>query len=241
MRLKRNGVDYLFANAGTDFAPIIEGLAAQSGNTATMPAPLAIPHETAAIAMAHGYYLVTGRPQAAMVHVNVGLANSIMGLINAASDQIPLFMMAGRTPVTEFDRLGSRMTPIQYGQEMRDQNAMVREFTKWDYELRYPEQVTTLVDRGLAIAMTEPRGPVFLGLPREPLAEDWPEGVPHDIAPQSVPTRSQPDPEAVATAATMLAAARHPLIIAQRGDPQGLLGPAMANLSEIGAIVVVEN
>lgn len=241
MRLKRNGVDYLFANAGTDFAPIIEGFAAQSGNTSAMPTPLAIPHETAAIAMAHGYYLVTGRPQASMVHVNVGLANSIMGLINAASDQIPLFMMAGRTPVTEFDRLGARMTPIQYGQEMRDQNAMVREFTKWDYELRYPEQVTTLVDRGLAIAMAEPRGPVFLGLPREPLAEDWPEGVPHDIATQSVPTRSQPDPVAVATAAAMLASARHPLIIAQRGDPQGLLGPAMASLAETGAMVVAEN
>ena len=115
MRLKQNGVDYLFANAGTDFAPVIEGYAAQTTNDAPMPIPLAIPHETAAVAMAHGYYLVTGRPQAVMVHVNVGLANSIMGLINAASDQIPLFMMSGRTPLTEFGRLGSRMTPIQYG------------------------------------------------------------------------------------------------------------------------------
>ena len=241
MRLKQNGVDYLFANAGTDFAPVIEGYAAQATNDAPMPVALAIPHETAAVAMAHGYYLVTGRPQAVMVHVNVGLANSICGLINAASDQIPLFMMSGRTPLTEFGRLGSRMTPIQYGQEMRDQSGMVREVTKWDYELRYPEQTTTLVDRGIAIAMTEPRGPVFLSLPREPLAEAWPDEFAVDVPLQSVPSRTQPDPDAVAKAAVMLAAARNPLIIAQRSDPEGRLSDALATLAESAAIPVIEN
>ena len=45
--------------------------------------------------MAHGYYLVSGKPQSVMFHVNVGLANALMGIINAASDQVPLFMMAG--------------------------------------------------------------------------------------------------------------------------------------------------
>ena len=241
MRLKQNGVDYLFANAGTDFAPVIEGYAAQATNDAPMPVPLAIPHETAAVAMAHGYYLVTGRPQAVMVHVNVGLANSIMGLINAASDEIPIFMMSGRTPLTEFGRLGSRMTPIQYGQEMRDQSGMVREFTKWDYELRYPEQVTTLVDRGLAIAMTEPRGPVFLSLPREPLAEPWPEEYAEDVPLQSVPTRTQPDPDAVIRAAEMIAAAQKPLIVVQRSDPEGRVSKALVTLAETAAIPIIEN
>ena len=112
MRLKVNGVDYLFGNAGTDFAPVIEAYANAPLKNMPVPEPLVIPHECAAIGMAHGYYLATGRPQAAMVHVNVGLANSVMGLINMASDNIPLFMMAGRTPLTEHERTGSRMTPI---------------------------------------------------------------------------------------------------------------------------------
>ena len=243
VRLKRNGVDYLFANAGTDFAPIVEGYAAAAtkSDLGAMPEPLVIPHETAAVAMAHGYYLVTGRPQAVMVHVNVGLANSLMGLINAASDQIPLFMMAGRTPLTEHGRLGSRMAPIHYGQEMRDQAAMVREVTKWDYELRYPEQVELLVDRGLTIAMTEPRGPVFLGLPREPLAERQPTDHAADIPLQSAPTPARPDPNAVRKAATMLAAANNPLIIVQRGDPEGRLAAALVRLSEAAAAPIVEN
>ena len=75
MRLKAHGIDYLFANGGTDFAPIIEAYVTGGAKGAAMPQPLIIPHETAAVAMAHGYYLATGRPQAVMVHVNVGLAN----------------------------------------------------------------------------------------------------------------------------------------------------------------------
>ncbi len=41
--------------------------------------------------MAHSYYLVSGRPQAVMFHVNVGTANALMGLINAARDNVPIF------------------------------------------------------------------------------------------------------------------------------------------------------
>ena len=154
MRMKQWGVDSIFANGGTDFAPLIEALARGSRAGIPMPEPVIVTHETAAVAMAHGYYLVTGKPQAVMVHVNVGLANTVMGLINAASENIPLFMLAGRTPLTEFDRTGARMTPIQYGQEMRDQSALVRESVKWDYELRYPEQAGLLVDRAMSIAMS---------------------------------------------------------------------------------------
>jgi acetolactate synthase-1/2/3 large subunit len=124
---------------------------------------------------------------------------------------------------------------------MRDQSGMVREFTKWDYELRYPEQVTTLVDRGLAIAMTEPRGPVFLSLPREPLAESWPDKFAEDIPLQAVPTRTQPDPDAVSRAAAMIAAAQDPLIIVQRGDPEGRVADALVALAETAAIPVIEN
>ncbi|MBL4600102.1 MAG: acetolactate synthase, partial [Rhizobiaceae bacterium] len=64
MTLKAQGVDYLFANAGTDFPSIIESLAT---NGDMVPKPITIPHETAAVAMAHGYYLVSGKPQAVMV------------------------------------------------------------------------------------------------------------------------------------------------------------------------------
>ena len=111
--LKKNGIDYVFANAGTDFPPIIEAFS--SLDPADIPVPVTVPHETASVGMAHGYYLVTGKPQATMVHVNVGLANSVMGVINAASDNIPVLVFSGRTPITERGRMAPRVTPIQYG------------------------------------------------------------------------------------------------------------------------------
>ena len=169
--LKSRGVDWLFANAGTDFAPIIEGLTRGNAVGLDMPEAVAITHENVAVGMAHGYYLVTGRPQAVMFHVNVGTANALMGLINAARDNVPIFFTSGRTPITEAGRTGSRDLPIHWGQEMFDQAGMLREVVKWDYELRYGEQVEAIVDRALAIAMSEPKGPIYLSLPREVLAE----------------------------------------------------------------------
>jgi acetolactate synthase-1/2/3 large subunit len=170
--LKRNGVDYVFANAGTDFPPIIEAFVAL--DPASLPEPVTVPHETASVAMAHGYYLVTGRPQATMVHVNVGLANAAMGVINAASDNIPILVLSGRTPITEHGRRGARVTPIQYGQEMYDQASLVSDVTKFHYEMRYPEQGDLLITRATALAQTEPKGPVYVSLPREALMDTVP-------------------------------------------------------------------
>ena len=80
-------------------------------------------------------------------------------------------------PITEHGRLGSRNAPIHWGQEMFDQGGIVREFVKWDNELRAGEHVVDQVDRALAIAQAEPCGPVYLSLPREVLAESLPEGM----------------------------------------------------------------
>jgi len=215
-RLKALGVDYVFANSGTDFPPIIEGLAEAAAQGIDLPQALVIPHEHAAMGMAHGYYLMTGRPQAVMLHTNVGLANGAIGAINAACEHVPMILMSGRTPVTERGRFGARTVPIGWGQEMRDQTALVREAVKWDYELKFPEQLPALLDRAHAIAMSTPKGPVYLSLPREVLCEDLPaEGL--DAPPAIRPARSAPDAEAIATLARWLAEAEAPLVIAQRG------------------------
>ena len=175
-RLKQLGVDYVFANAGTDFPPLIEAIASAqaTGHAATFPDALVIPHEHAAMGMAYGYYLVTGQPQAVIAHTNVGLANCVIGGINAAAERIPVLLFSGRTSATERGRFGSRLLPIGWGQEMRDQASMIREIVKWDYELRFPEQIVELTDRMHAIAMSTPPGPVYMSLPREVLADTCP-------------------------------------------------------------------
>ena len=236
--LKRNGIDYIFANAGTDFPPIIEAFASLNEND--VPAPVTVPHETASVAMAHGYYLVTGKPQATMVHVNVGLANSIMGVINAASDNIPVIVLSGRTPITENGRRGARVTPIQYGQEMYDQASLVSGVTKFHYEMRYPEQGELLATRATRLALSEPCGPVYVSLPREPLMDAVPAEASRPASPQAVSSKTYPDPGAIRTAAGWLAAARAPLVICQRGGPDGRTAAEILRLAEEFAIPVVE-
>src|SRR5260370_475665 len=165
-RLAERGIDYVFANAGTDFAPVIESLAMNANGQRKFPRVIIVPHENVAMAMAHGYYKIAGKPAAVMVHVTVGTGNTVNGLMNAARDNIPILLAAGRTPITETGHHASRNRPIHWGQESFDQGGMVREFTKWDYELRSGQPVAAIVDRALDIAMSEPRGPVYLTLPR---------------------------------------------------------------------------
>ena len=215
-RLRQLGVEYVFCNSGTDFPPIIEGLAAAERGGLDLPSAMVVPHEQAAVAMAHGYYAATGRPQAVMVHTNVGLANGVMGMINAAADHVPLVLLSGRTPVTEQGRFGARTVPIGWGQEMRDQHALVRETTKWDYELRFPEQVPELLDRGLAIARSSPPGAVYLSLPREVLCAPCPADA--LAAPVSMQPSYTAAPETdLVRLAGLLMEAENPLVIAQRG------------------------
>jgi len=237
--LKTGGVDYVFANAGTDFAPIIETMVEQEGAYDDAPEFVICPHENLAVAMAQGFYLATGRAQAAMVHVNVGVANAMCGLLNVARDNIPVLFASGRTPITEHGRLGSRDNFIHWGQEMFDQGAMLREFVKWDYELRYPEQTAAAVGRALAIAQSEPRGPVYLSLPREVLASKANLGnaPAAPFAPADAPC---PPPQAVQKAAQLIANAKSPLIITSRAGRTARGVAALAALAEKFAIPVVE-
>src|SRR6478735_12644594 len=168
--LADRGVEYLFGNAGTDFAPLIEAYSRAAQTGVAVPQPILVTHENLAVTMAHGYGMISRRIPAVMVHVSVGTANMICAALNAARENVAILLTAGRSPLTETGLLGSRDGYIHWAQEMYDQAGMIREIVKWDYELRNAEQLTTVVDRALAIAATEPRGPVYLSLPREVIA-----------------------------------------------------------------------
>ncbi len=236
-RLKALGVDYVFANSGTDFPPIIEGLAEAAAQGVELPRALVIPHEHAAMGMAHGYWLMTGRAQAVMLHTNVGLANGAIGAINAACEHVPIYLMSGRTPVTEHSRFGARTVPIAWGQEMRDQSALVREACKWEYELRFPEQVGEVMDRMAAVANSTPKGPVYLSLPREVLCEAV-DAAKLSARPTIRPVEGAPNPDDIATLAGWLARAKCPLVIAQRGSGDAASFAAFSAWAEDWGIAV---
>ncbi len=238
--LASRGVDYLFANGGTDFAPIVEAYARGLRAGTKMPEPVLVPHENMGVAMAHGYTMVTGRPQAMMVHVGMGTANSINGIINAARQNIPMLFTAGRTPITESGDLpGSRNNYIHWAQEHFDQGAMLREFVKWDYELRHPEQVETVVDRALAISKSEPCGPVYLTLPREILGLPMGKRVPGATTSMVAASPPAADPAALEEVVKLLAAAKNPLLITANGGRTPESARALTRFAESWAMPVV--
>lgn len=236
-RLKAHGVDFIYVNAGTDSAPLIEALAA--GRAEDMPRPVLVTHENAAVGMAHGHTMVSGQAQAVMVHVSVGTANAVCALMNAARSNVPIFMAAGRSPITDRGRHGHKSQPIHWAQEMFDQSGMVREIVKWEYELRYPEQAAEMVDRALSIACAHPQGPVYVSLPREALggmAPDFPLSAPPPAPAQPVPAAA--DAEQVAS---WLAAARRPLVVTTSSGQDAGSVARLAAFAERFGVPVVEH
>jgi acetolactate synthase-1/2/3 large subunit len=240
LRLLHNrGVEILLGNGGTDFAPLIEAFAKAQVTGDPVPRPITVPHENVAVAMAHGYHMVSGRIAAVMVHVGLGTANSINGIANAARQQVPILFTAGRTPLVEEGLPGARNNYIHWAQEMFDQAGMVRELVKWDYELRHPVQLESVLDRALAIAQSEPKGPVYLTLPREVLAmpDAREAGVKMTIAPA---TPARPDAAAIAEARALLAKAKRPVIITSCSGRTAQGVEFLARLAERYSAPVVE-
>jgi acetolactate synthase I/II/III large subunit len=237
--LRDRGVSRLFVNAGTDFAPFVEAYARQKQSGLDFPELVVCAHENLAISMAHGAYLGDGRIQAVMVHTSVGTANAVCGTFNAATDRIPILLAAGRSPLFEDSVLGSRDGAIHWAQEMYDQASMVREFVKWDYELRDGVQVATVLDRAIDIAMTAPRGPVYLSLPREVLARDASGAVPPRSS--ATPTDASPSAEAVERLADLLAGARFPVFVTAASGTEPGTAALLGELCDEYSIGVLES
>jgi acetolactate synthase-1/2/3 large subunit len=240
--LRQRGVEYFYIGAGTDTAPLVEAYARAEETGLAYPQPVISTHENVAVGMAHGYYMVSGRPQAVMLHVSVGAANAVCGLFNAARAHVPILFTPGRTPVFEQGPAGSRDSEIQWAQEMFDQAGMLRELMKWDYELRDGSHLQQVVDRALAIATAHPGGPVCLTLPREALAAPLPDAAdwPPPPAVQSAPSGPAPDLQAVRQLAEALARAEWPAILCTGSGADPDTVAQLVELSDRSGIAVGE-
>jgi acetolactate synthase-1/2/3 large subunit len=229
--LRARGIKYLFGNSGTDFGPIIDGLAKLAAEKKEFPKPITVPHEFVAVSMAQGYAMITGEPQVVMVHVIVGTGNASAAVMNASRLNVPMIFSAGRTPLTEEGLRGSRSNFIHWGQESFDQGSLLREFTRWDYELRNGDQVETVVDRALEMTLGNPRGPVYLTLPREVLAQKMDSLTVHPFRKQREEAL-RPSDETVKRTAEVLRGAANPVIITGRlgSDPRAM--SAMVSFAE---------
>jgi acetolactate synthase-1/2/3 large subunit len=168
------GVDYIFANLGTDHVSLIEELARWDKEGRKHPEMILCPHEVVAVHMAGGYALATGRAQAVFVHVDAGTANACMAIQNLFRYRLPVMVFAGRAPYTLHGELpGSRDTYVHFVQDPFDIASIVRPYVKWEYSLPSGIVVKEALARASAFAQSDPPGPVYMMLPRETLAEQW--------------------------------------------------------------------
>ena len=166
--LQEAGVSYIFANFGSDHPALIEAIAEARSLGRPIPAVVTCPHEMVAMTCAHGYAQLTGRAQAVVVHVDCGTQSLGGAVHNAAKARIPVFVFAGLSPSTqEGEATGSRNEFIQWIQDVPDQRGIVRQYMKYDNELRNAHNEKQIVHRSLQLAHSDPKGPVYLVGARE--------------------------------------------------------------------------
>src|SRR5690606_11872656 len=120
-----------------------------------------------------GYAQATGEMQAVFFHTDVGTQNLGGAVHNASRSRVPVLIFAGETPFTlEGELPGSRRTAINYLQNVYDQRGIVREYVKWDYEIRTGVNVQQVIYRASQMAQSSPCGPVYLTAAREVLASE---------------------------------------------------------------------
>ena len=218
--LRAAGVDYLFGNPGTTELPFLDAL---DGSGLRYVAAL---QEATAAAAADGYAQASGRLGVVNLHVAPGLANALSIVHNASRAKTPLLVTAGQQ-----DTRLLLDQPILAG----DMVKMTDGLTKWSYELRNAAEAPAALRRAIHLALTPPTGPVFLSLPMDLMTEPCDDS---GGAPGPVAARPAPEAEAIARAASLLAGATAPVIVAGDGVARAGAQAELATLAELlGAAV----
>jgi benzoylformate decarboxylase len=195
-QFRADGLTHMFGNPGT----VEQGFLDVAEQAPELEYILAL-QETVAVGIADGFARASAGPALVQLHSGVGLGNAVGMLYQAKRGHSPLVVLAGEA--------GVRYEALD-GQMATDLVAMARPVTKYATRVVHPASVLRVLRRAVKIAMTPPRGPVFVALPGDVLDELTTE----PVVPSTVPTRATvPVPSALTAAAELLHAARNPVIL----------------------------
>jgi acetolactate synthase-1/2/3 large subunit len=242
--LTEAGVEYLFANFGSDHPGLIEAIAEARAAGRRCPKVITSPTEMVAMSAAHGYAQASGRAQAVLVHVDCGTQSLGGAVHNAAKGRAPVLIIAGMSPATqEGEARGSRNEFIQWIQDVPDQRGLVRGYVRYENEIRVGANAGQIIHRALQFAHSAPAGPVYVTATREVLESEVPR-VSQDMARWRPLAPAGLNPDAAREIAGALAASERPLIVTSylgrsAGAVQELV--ALAEAVGIGVIESVPN
>lgn len=209
--LRRLGLPHVALVPGSSYRGLHDSLVNYNGNRD--PQLLVCLHEEHAVAIAHGYAKVTGRPLAVAIHSNVGLMHASMAIYNAYCDRVPMLIIGATGPVD-----AARRRPwIDWIHTAGDQGALIRPYTKWDDQPISVEAALDSLARAYSITRQAPSAPTYVcldvSLQEQPLAAR--PAIP-DVERDRSPRSHGPDAAAVAAAGELLSQARRPLFLLGR-------------------------
>lgn len=166
--MKLGGIDHFFFVSGSELAFFQESIVKAEKRGLAAPQLITVTHEGVALNAALGSTMVSGQPSATAVHVDVGTFNYGGALHTAWRGSYPVLIMAGTGPRAYPGSMpGARDNYVQWVQEPRDQGEIVRQYTKMDHRMEHQDNPGLMISRLLQVAMSEPKGPVYITVPRE--------------------------------------------------------------------------
>jgi len=232
--LNRLGVDYVFSSPGSEFIPLWEHLARYNAE-GKKPTYLNIRHEGAALSMAKGYYMASGRAQVVLTHVLAGLLHGAMELKAAYTDQIPLLLFVGQNRTHDGEAYGGTPGPHYLSfTEVGGQQRLVQPYLKWGDAPETNANILPAIQRAYQIASSDIKGPTLLSVSREMLFE---KRETMRLPPRPTPpTLVTADPRALSELKELLVKAENPLIYTRYlGRNHG----AVAKLVELAELLSV--
>ncbi len=210
-------IPFIVLTPGASFRGLHDSLVNHLGNS--NPPMRVVLHEEHAVAIAHGYAKVTGKPVAAVVHSNVGLMHATMAIFDAWADRVPVLVLGATGPLDA----AKRRPWIDWLHTSQDQAAMIRHYVKWDAQPSSVPATLEAITRAWRTIQTLPHGPAYVSMDAEVQEGEV-------LEPVALPdlSRHQPPAPPVASALAMnqlvetLQQAKRPLILMGRmgrGEP----------------------
>jgi acetolactate synthase I/II/III large subunit len=227
-------IDYIMSSPGSEWSPVWEALARQKLEKKAGPTFVESWHETLAVNMATGYTLITGRPQAVLLHAGVGMLQGLMGVHGAFQNEVPMVVMSGESQSLgedpDLDIEQQWYTGLTFGGIER----LVEPVAKWSRVVTSPYTLYESVIRAGEMAQRTPKGPVYLNVPLEHMLHDW---TPPDGA-RDVPRAPlvQPRAQDIEQVAELLREAKNPVIVAETAGRDPAAFSALVELAELCAI-----
>jgi len=200
-----HGVDTVFGLPGAQVYGLFDAFKRAEPKLRTVGAR----HEQGVGYMAFGYARATGRPGVYAVVPGPGILNSAAAFLTAAGSTTPVLCLAGQINVGLLDRQRGAL------HEMRDQLGVMRSLGKWAERIEHPSAAPDLVARAFRMMLSGRRGPVELEMPWETFTQV---SAVRPEPPLALEPRPEPDPDQIAEAARLLAAARRPMVFVGGGS-----------------------